>query len=368
MRIRDSRLIVGFLTLAFLLAPLTSAFAHCGSCGSDTKHTSHSDGKDIVDTAVAAGSFNTLVAAVQAAGLVDALKGEGPFTVFAPSDEAFAKLPAGTVESLLEPKNRDLLVSILKYHVVAGRVPAKQAITLDFASTLNGQRAPLVFENDKLRVDVATVVKADIETSNGIIHVIDSVLLPADKNLVQTAVAAGTFQTLVAAVKTAGLADVLSSGGPFTVFAPTNEAFAALPKGTVDTLLQPENRAKLVEILKYHVVEGRVYADQALAAGQAATLQQGKVRIATKNGTARINDSRILKTDIETSNGVIHVIDQVLMPADAMSSIGGFDSNLQTTLLQSNSCPNSANKKAGMQAIGPGQKCTGYVETRSAMR
>jgi uncharacterized surface protein with fasciclin (FAS1) repeats len=316
MRVRTSHLALGCLAFAVLVSPLTSASGGTAKKYDSNEKMSTMTKKDIVDTAVAAGSFKTLVAAVQAGGLVDALKGDGPFTVFAPSDEAFAKLPEGTLQNLLEPKNRDMLVSILKYHVVAGRVPAKQAATLDFAVTLNGQRVGLVFENDKLRIDGATVISADIEASNGIIHVIDTVILPADKNIVQTAIAGGSFQTLVAAIGAAGLAEVLANDGPFTVFAPTDDAFAALPKGTVETLLKPENRDRLIDILKYHVVAGRVYADEALAAGKAKTLQGGWAQIAAKNGTARINDSKILSTDVEASNGVIHVIDRVLMPAD----------------------------------------------------
>lgn len=322
MKSRKATKMLSTLSLAaalFLLAA-PGSYAHCGACGTDSKQTSHSHAKDIVDTAVSAGSFNTLVTAVKAAGLADALKGEGPFTVFAPTDEAFAKLPAGTVESLLQPENRDRLVSILTYHVVSGKVASKQAVKLDFAGTLNGQRANLEYKNKTLRIDGAKVVSADIEASNGIIHVIDSVILPADKNIVQTAQAAGTFNTLAAALGAAGLAEALQTKGPFTVFAPTDEAFAALPTGTVEELLKPENRSKLVSILKYHVVSGRLYADQALSAGRAMTLQEGKVLVAVKNGTARVNDAKILKTDIEASNGVIHVIGKVLMPSENMSS------------------------------------------------
>jgi uncharacterized surface protein with fasciclin (FAS1) repeats len=136
--------------------------------------------QDIVDTAVAAGSFTTLVAAVQAAGLVDTLKGEGPFTVFAPTDDAFAKLPAGTVESLLEPANKDKLAAILTYHVVAGAVPASEVVELTAAPTVNGATVSISVEGDTVMVNEAKVVSADIMTSNGIIHVIDTVLLPPE--------------------------------------------------------------------------------------------------------------------------------------------------------------------------------------------
>lgn len=134
---------------------------------------------DIVDTAVAAGKFNTLAAALKAAGLVETLKGEGPFTVFAPTDEAFAKLPPGTVENLLKPENKEQLKSILTYHVVAGKVKAKDVAGMSTAKTVNGAELNIKVEGDKVMINNATVAKADVMTSNGVIHVIDTVLIPA---------------------------------------------------------------------------------------------------------------------------------------------------------------------------------------------
>lgn len=133
---------------------------------------------DIVDTAVSAGSFKTLVAAVQAAGLVDTLKGPGPFTVFAPTDEAFGKLPAGTVENLLKPENKAKLAAILTYHVVSGNVTADQVVKMNAATTVNGQSLKIHVKNGAVMVNNANVVKTDIATSNGVIHVIDTVVLP----------------------------------------------------------------------------------------------------------------------------------------------------------------------------------------------
>lgn len=133
---------------------------------------------DIVDTAVSAGSFKTLVAAVQAAGLVETLKGPGPFTVFAPTDEAFAKLPAGTVEELLKPENKAKLAAILTYHVVSGNVTAEQVVKMNSAATVNGQSLRIQVKNGAVMVNNAKVIKTDIATSNGVIHVIDTVVLP----------------------------------------------------------------------------------------------------------------------------------------------------------------------------------------------
>jgi uncharacterized surface protein with fasciclin (FAS1) repeats len=142
--------------------------------------TAASSKKDIVDTAVAAGSFHTLVAAVQAAGLAETLKGKGPFTVFAPTDDAFKKLPAGTVDTLLKPENKEKLKSILLYHVVSGEVTAAKVMKMSSAKTVNGQELKIMVQDGTVMVNDAKVIKADVAASNGVIHVIDTVLLPQD--------------------------------------------------------------------------------------------------------------------------------------------------------------------------------------------
>ena len=273
--------------------------------------------KDIVTTAVEAGSFKTLAAALKAGGLVETLQGKGPFTVFAPTDEAFAKLPPGTVETLLKPENKAQLVSVLTYHVVTGKVAAAQVVKLDAAATVNGQRVNIKVEEANVRVDQATVVTADIHCSNGIIHVIDQVLLPSGDNIPATAAQAGTFKTLLAAAKAAGLVEVLAGDNPLTVFAPTDEAFAKLPAGTVESLLKPENKAKLAAILAFHVVPGRVFSGDVLSKKEFKTVQGGMLTAAMKNGAATINGAGLVATDIDASNGVIHVIDSVMLPPAA---------------------------------------------------
>ncbi|MCE2751932.1 MAG: fasciclin domain-containing protein [Pirellula sp.] len=270
--------------------------------------------KNIVDTAVEAGKFKTLAAALGAAGLVDAVKGPGPFTVFAPSDEAFAKLPKGTVETLLKPENKDKLKAILTYHVVPGKVMAKDVLGVKGAKSLNGQRIDVKVDGGKVMVDGAQVVATDIACTNGVIHVIDSVILPSEDNIPTVATKAGKFNTLLAAAKAAGLVEALSGDKPLTVFAPTDDAFAKLPKDTVASLLKPENKDKLKAILLFHVVEGRVYSEDALAAKTAATLQGSKVEITVKDGAAYVNGAKILATDVDASNGVIHIIDSVILP------------------------------------------------------
>ena len=174
MSVLSRSLRVGVAALSLSLFTSTTAFA--GGHMGDEDHATAT--KDIVDTAVSAGSFKTLAAALGAAGLVETLKGEGPFTVFAPTDEAFTKLPAGTVASLLEPSNKQKLIDILTYHVVAGNVKAADVVKLSSANTLNGQSITVETKDGKVFIDHSTVIKADIETTNGTIHVIDIVLMP----------------------------------------------------------------------------------------------------------------------------------------------------------------------------------------------
>ena len=273
-----------------------------------------SNGKDIVTTAVEAGSFETLAAALTAADLVETLQGSGPFTVFAPTDEAFANLPEGTVAHLLEPANKAQLIALLTYHVVPGKVMAADVVKLRAAGSVNGQRLDIQAGSEGVLIDQARVVSTDIRCSNGVIHVIDQVLLPSEKNIPATAASAGTFKTLLAAAEAAGLVDALSADGPLTVFAPTDEAFAKLPRDTIANLLKPENKHQLIAILKYHVVAGRNFSSDLLDAKSATSLQGGELDVSVTKGGATVEGAKLLTTDIDASNGVIHVIDTVLLP------------------------------------------------------
>ncbi len=274
------------------------------------------DGRDLIDTAVEAGSFRTLATALRAAGLVDALRADGPFTVFAPTDAAFAKLPDGTLESLLRPEARAKLASILTFHVVPGRLDAAAVMEAPFLTTLNGQRLAVRVEGESVFVGGARVATANVEASNGLIHVLDGVLLPVDASVVDLAVADGGFTTLVAALRAAGLVETLQGDGPFTVFAPTDAAFAKLPAGTVESLLEPANKDRLVAILTLHVVSGRVHADEALEAGTAASLQGGALQFKQRDGKVYVNSAAVLAADLEGRNGLVHVIDEVLLPRE----------------------------------------------------
>ena len=282
----------------------------------------------IVEIAVADGRFGTLAAALEVAGLVETLQGDGPFTVFAPTDDAFAALPEGTVEGLLE--DIPALTAILLYHVVSGDVKAADVVTLESAETLQGGSLSITVEGDVVRINDAQVVIADIEASNGTIHVIDAVLLPpAPKEataepteaateaegpgtIVDIAVADGRFETLVAALGAADLVEALSGEGPLTVFAPTDDAFAALPEGTVEALL--EDIPALTDILLYHVVSGDVKAADIVTLESAKTLQGASLSITVEGDVVRINGAQVVIADIAASNGTIHVIDAVLLP------------------------------------------------------
>jgi len=219
------------------------------------------------------------------------------------------------------------LTEVLTYHVVAGSVLAEQVVGLDSATTLQGEDVMVKVVGGDVMVDEAKVLITDIIGSNGVIHVIDSVMLPAEiaaslsgsddsmevsTTIVDIAVGDGRFETLVTALQTAGLVDTLAGDGPFTVFAPTDDAFAALPDGVVAGLL--EDIPSLTEVLTYHVVAGSVLAEQVVGLDSATTLQGEDVMVKVVGGDVMVDEAKVLITDIIGSNGVIHVIDSVMLP------------------------------------------------------
>ncbi len=288
----------------WLAAGLLAVPVGVAACNSDD--VTPPEALNIVETAETAGSFQTLLAAVEAAGLTATLEGPGPFTVFAPTDAAFAALPSGTVEALLA--DTEALTEVLLYHVVPGRIMAGDLEDGQIVTTAEGREFRISLAGGAM-VNGANITATDVEASNGVIHVIDAVLIPVD-DLVDTAIGAG-FNTLVAAVGAAGLEGALRSPGPVTVFAPTDEAFDALPAGTLQALLaDPE---ALATVLTYHVVAGRVFAAD-LEDGMELTTLEGRTIAISLGGGAQVNGANIVATDVFTSNGVIHVIDAVLVP------------------------------------------------------
>lgn len=267
---------------------------------------------NLVDTAIAAGNFTTLVEAVQEAELVDTLSGEGPFTIFAPTNEAFAELPEGMLEDLLADKEK--LRAVLTYHVIAGEYMASDLLDLDSVVSIQGE-ALTIETTAGVQVNNAKVLAPDVKASNGVIHVIDKVLLPPSMeeaeqlDLVDTAIAAGSFDIFIEAIQTAGLEETLRGDGPFTIFAPNDAAFEALPEGELKRLLN--NPEELASILTYHVSSGKLMAEEVLDLESIKTLQGDSLSV---NSTeSRVGDAKIISTDIEASNGVIHVIDKVLL-------------------------------------------------------
>ena len=308
------------LGAAAFASPMTAADgdkcgANCGAKPARAALVSNvSAEKTIIETALENGSFTTLASLLTSAELVEPLSGKGPFTVFAPTDEAFAKLPKEVVMEITSADNKALLQNILKFHVVSGAVDAAAVVKVKSATTLNGQRADIAVEEGTVIVAGSKVTITDIKCSNGVIHVIDTVMMCETRNIVEVAAGAETFGTLIAAAKAAGLVEALTTGGPITVFAPTDEAFAALPEGTVAELLKPENKERLAAVLKYHVVAGRVFADQAAKLTKAPTLNGKDLDIAITADSAKVGGANVIATDIQASNGVIHVVDAVLLP------------------------------------------------------
>ncbi|MFT6000622.1 MAG: transforming growth factor-beta-induced protein [Neolewinella sp.] len=320
-----------------------------------TSHAQATNDKTVVEIAAGNDDFSTLVAAVKAAGLAETLSGEGPFTVFAPTNAAFAALPEGLVAELVKPENKATLQKILTYHVVSGNLKAADVVAgiksndgMLAATTVAGSDFNVMLDMGSVKIkdgkgNVTTVTATDVMGSNGVIHVIDRVLLPADVDpgmllkaeAIPTAapgqtiaaIASGNedFSTLVAALGAAGLVETFDGVGEYTVFAPTNAAFDKLPEGTV-TELVTNQKEKLGAILAYHVLPFVISAEDLIAAIKAnknyyliqtlgkqtivATIEDGKVQIIDPNG----NRSTVIMTDVKASNGVIHAIDQVILP------------------------------------------------------
>jgi transforming growth factor-beta-induced protein len=270
---------------------------------------------NIVEIAQEAGVFQTLLAASQAAGLVDDLSNAVPKTVFAPTDAAFAKLPSGTVESLLLPENQGKLRQIIRYHLVDGTVLSKD-LKDGVVATRSTAGLKVSLANGVSLNDSAKVMTADVMASNGVIHIIDSVLLPPAQNVVDLAVADPELSTVVAALSAAGLVDVVKNGNPFTLLLPTNAAFAKLPAGTVESLLEPANLPVLSNILLYHVVNASLFSNQ-LKNGPVAMANGGSVTVNTAGPVFGFEGGAAnpVAVDLLGYNGVIHKIDTVLMPS-----------------------------------------------------
>ncbi len=286
---------------------------------------------DIVDTAIAAGNFTTLVAALQNAGLEAALRGPGPFTVFAPTDAAFNAIPANILNGLLNDPNKAALRDILKYHVFDGAVSANDAIALAGQSVamFNGDLLSIDLAGADLVLNIAgvgtaTVTTTDIPATNGIIHVVNAVLDPNDgkSDIIDKLTNLGNFTTLLTALQTAGLDTVLRGAGPFTLFAPTDSAFGKISPNDLLNLLG--NLIALQNVLSYHVIGAEVFAIDAIAASGTTVTMLNNTDVAVDLiGTDLLlnaggaSPAIVEDTDFLATNGIVHVIDTVLDPTDA---------------------------------------------------
>ena len=296
------------ISVALLVVAAVAAVTLGASASASSASRSAGD-QNIVQTAIAAGQFKTLTSLLTKAGLVDTLSTGGPFTVFAPTDAAFARVPKATLAALA--KHPAQLKSVLLYHVVPGSVTASDVVKLSSAKTLEGSSVLIKVNKGGVFVNQAKVTMPDVMASNGVIHVINKVLIPP-KNIVATAKAAGMFTTLTALLKKSGLAGTLAKKGPFTVFAPTDAAFAKVPKATLAALAK--NKAKLRAVLLYHVVKGQVTAAQAMKLRSAKTLEGRSLKIRVEGGKVIVGGATVTKADVLASNGVIHAINKVLIP------------------------------------------------------
>ena len=272
----------------------------------------------VVDVIVNSPDHNTLEAAVIAADLAGTLSGDGPFTVFAPTDAAFAALPDGTVEALLDDP-MGALTQILLYHVVGAEVLSSDLSDGMTATTINGKDVIVTINTDGVFINDAQVTVADIPADNGVVHVIDAVLLPPAVTVVDIVANSPDHNTLEASVIAADLAGTLSGDGPFTVFAPTDAAFDALPDGTVEALLD-DPMGDLTQILLYHVIGAEVLSTDLTDGQMATTINGSDVTVTINVDGVFINDAQVTVVDIPADNGVVHVIDAVLLPPPAASN------------------------------------------------
>lgn len=297
------------LILSLILVSAVT-FIGCGNDSDDDGGMSGMTELNIVETAQENENFSILVQAIVDAGLTAALEADDPYTVFAPTNEAFNDLPEGTLENL----TNEQLAEILQFHVVEGAVASGDLSASQDVASLLGEELLVEAEGGVLVNGYANVTTADVEASNGIIHAIDAVLLPEgirEANIVDQANELGIFTSLVGAVDQVGLTSTLKYKGDFTVFAPTDDAFSNLPDGLLASLTNEQ----IAEILTYHVLSGEVFSNQLNPEQSVEPLSGGEVFITSNNDGVFVNGSAsVVTADVDVSNGVIHAIDQVILP------------------------------------------------------
>jgi|GEM_PF-233629 len=293
-------------------------------------------GADFVDNFKKVSSLSKLLAATDAAGLTETLRG-GPYTVFAPDNDAFNKLPSNTLDNLLKPENKKQLTDILTNHIIAGAYRLEDLQNDQELTTLNGAKLKVVKNNSEIKIGSSKVLVSNVVQKNGVAYVIDTVLIPetqgvkvsnvggvsvsSEKDFAENLALIPTLSTVAAAVEAGGLSSTIKNEGPFTIFVPTNSAFSKLPSGvTVENLLKPENRSQLISILTYHVIPGKLMATDLKDGDEITTLSGAKLKVkisgskvSLTGGTAG-NVVNVEVADVLQKNGVAHIIDGVLLP------------------------------------------------------
>ena len=316
------KLLKSTMMVAMAIAMLT--FAGC----KDDDDPQPGTGNDIMDVARATPVLSTLVTAIETAGLSSTLKGDGPFTVFAPTNAAFDNLPDGVLDDLLA--NPAILAQILQYHVVAGKVMSADVATGSVPTLLSGASIDVVVDGAQITLNgLSNVIGADVDASNGVVHLIDEVLIPATielpkDNIVEIAQATPELSSLVAILtKFPDLVTALSSDGTYTVFAPTNDAFAALLTAIGQTSVDDVPESVLRTILEYHVISTAAIMSGDLSDGQTAEALSGEeITVKIDDLGVFISDAKVAQPDVEASNGVVHLMEDVMVPPSIVPIVG----------------------------------------------
>jgi uncharacterized surface protein with fasciclin (FAS1) repeats len=298
--------------LAVALFSIAGLLQGCGGGGGTPD-----SGSSIPGIAGKTAELSTLVDALKAADLVTTLEGKGPFTVFAPTNDAFEALPYKGAELTYLLNNKDKLTEVLEYHVTSGNITSCDLKNGEMIKMLMGGDVTVKINGTTVMINDATVTTPNVIASNGVVHIIDKVLIPENFTApnIPALAADANLSTLVTALQKADLVTAVSDG-PLTVFAPTNAAFAALPTGLLDKLLEPANLQALQQVLKYHVVSGEVVSSALKNGEKVPTLEGSNLNITISGSEVDVNKAKVIKADQFAVNGVVHVIDAVLVPPD----------------------------------------------------
>ena len=317
-----------FKTLLLLFVALATISVTFMGCKDEEEQPAPGPDKDIVELAQATSSLSTLVTAIETAGLTSTLKGTGPFTVFAPTNTAFDNLPEGALDILLA--NPTVLAEVLQYHVVAGKVMSSDLTSGSVPTLLSGESIEVVVSGSSVTLNgSASVTSADNEATNGVVHIIDEVLLPdgfelPKDNIVGIASSTPSLSTLVEALTLfPDLVTALSTDGTYTVFAPDNDAFAALLTAIGQSSLDDVPESVIKSILEYHVISTASILSTDLSDGQKATALSGEeVSVTINQDGVFISESKVLTPDVEASNGVVHIMENVMVPPSIVPIVG----------------------------------------------